>query len=369
MWVGSAGREKTEGAMRDELSRFVHDALREGHSKEEIRSILLEAGWPKEAIDKALEGYADIAFPIPVPRPRPYVSAREAFFYLVMFATLYASAVSFGSIVFSIIDHFIPDPASFRSPEAAIRSVRWAASWLLISFPVYLWLARSARVSLRQDPEKRGSRVRKWLTYLTLFVAAVVIIGDLVSLVYNLLSGELTLRFVLKVLTVGGIAGAVFGYYSRDLRDDELSPEELRSRRVGLRLLAGCVIACVLVAFVAGLFIAGSPGQARAGRLDDERVNDLRSIASSVDEYWGHHGSPPPDLESLAEERGLRLRSIRDPQSGEPYEYRVLTDTSYELCATFSASSSDSEARGPGVRFWKHEAGRTCFEIEVRSED
>jgi len=54
-----------------------------------------------------------------------------------------------------------------------------------------------------------------------LFVAAGFLIGDLVTLIYSLLEGELSSRFVLKVLVVGAIAGAVFTYYLRDLRRDE----------------------------------------------------------------------------------------------------------------------------------------------------
>ena len=74
---------------------------------------------------------------------------------------------------------------------------------------------------IKRDPSKRASKVRKWLTYMTLFVAAGVIIGDLTALVYGLLGGELSLRFALKALTVGFIAGGIFGYYLWDLRQEE----------------------------------------------------------------------------------------------------------------------------------------------------
>ena len=71
------------------------------------------------------------------------------------------------------------------------------------------------------DPTKRMSPVRRWLTYLTLFIAASVLIGDVTTLVYSLLGGELTTRFVLKVLVVAAIAGTVFWFYVSDLRVDE----------------------------------------------------------------------------------------------------------------------------------------------------
>jgi hypothetical protein len=65
--------------------------------------------------------------------------------------------------------------------------------------------------------------VRRWLTYVTLFLAAGVLVGDLITLVYNVLAGELTLRFVLKVLIVGAIAGAIFWFYLRERLGRELA--------------------------------------------------------------------------------------------------------------------------------------------------
>ena len=65
------------------------------------------------------------------------------------------------------------------------------------------------------------SPIRRWLTYFTLFVAAGFLIGDLTTLVYNVLGGEITIRFSLKVIVVGAIAGTIFGYYLRDLRREE----------------------------------------------------------------------------------------------------------------------------------------------------
>jgi hypothetical protein len=92
---------------------------------------------------------------------------------------------------------------------------------VVISFPLFLLLTVRLDRELRSDPAKRASRVRKWLTYLTLFLAAGFLTGDLVALVYHFLSGELTIRFLLKVLVVGAIAGMAFGYYLRDLRKEE----------------------------------------------------------------------------------------------------------------------------------------------------
>ena len=71
-----------------ELEQFVRDALMRGEARPSIEAALASAGWAPEQVRDALEAYAPVAFPIPVPRPRPYLSAREAFLYLLLFAPL-----------------------------------------------------------------------------------------------------------------------------------------------------------------------------------------------------------------------------------------------------------------------------------------
>lgn len=207
-----------------DLEWFVRDALAKGASKDAIEAALAAAGWPPEQVRDALDAYADVDFnfPVPVPRPRPYLSAREAFLYLVLFATLYVSAWHLGSLLFDLINRAFPDPAD---PAYAVdlfaHSMRWSVAAVVIAFPVFLFVARFLARELARNPVKRLSVVRRWLTYLTLFLAATVLIGDMITLVYNLLGGELTVRFVLKVLVAAVIAGAIFAYYLLDLRREE----------------------------------------------------------------------------------------------------------------------------------------------------
>jgi hypothetical protein len=47
------------------------------------------------------------------------------------------------------------------------------------------------------------------------------VIGTLITLLTNVLGGELTTRFVLKTLTVLSISGSIFGYYLTDLKRAE----------------------------------------------------------------------------------------------------------------------------------------------------
>jgi hypothetical protein len=208
--------------MREELIAFVQEALARGVGRAEIRAALREAGWRDEDVEKALAAFSEVAFPIPVPRPQPYLSARETFFYLLQFAALYTSAFNLGRLAFLLIELAFPD-AIDQPWGIASRSdsIRWSIASLVVAFPIFLLVSRSLARAAARDPERRGSKIRKWLTYLTLFVAASVLTGDLITLLYNVLGGEITTRFLLKTAVVAAISGGIFGYYLWDLRGEE----------------------------------------------------------------------------------------------------------------------------------------------------
>jgi hypothetical protein len=102
-----------------DLRQFIRDALARGIAREEIRQALLQAGWPAEEIEAELAAWAEAPFPIPVPRRRPYLSAREAFLYLVMFVTLYVTAFNVGVVLFEAIERWVPDPVRRGSSSSA----------------------------------------------------------------------------------------------------------------------------------------------------------------------------------------------------------------------------------------------------------
>ncbi|HEY0199915.1 MAG TPA: DUF5671 domain-containing protein [Rhodanobacter sp.] len=210
------------GSSQD-LEYFVRDALVRGCSRQSIDKALTDAGWAPEQTRSALSAYADVDFAVPVPRPRPYLSAREAFLYLVLFTTLYLSAYHLGNLLFELINRSFPDP-SMPYANGVSQSIRWSVASIIIAFPVFLYLSAKIGREMAQQPVKRQSGVRRWLTYLTLFVAAVALICDLITLVNGALGGEVTVRFILKVAVAAVIACAVLGYYLRDLRRDERAP-------------------------------------------------------------------------------------------------------------------------------------------------
>jgi hypothetical protein len=203
-----------------ELDEFIRQALL--HAKRaEVEAILLDAGWPARQVTAGLAAYADGDFPVPVPRPRVSLSSQEAFLYLVLFSSLYFAAFNLCSALFDFIHLAFPENTFSERYDGTREQLRWSVSAMIISFPLFVFMSWRVERGLDANPAKRLSPVRRWLTYLTLFLAALVLVGDLTTLVYNVLGGELSTRFLLKVLSVALVGGTIFGYYLWDLRREE----------------------------------------------------------------------------------------------------------------------------------------------------
>jgi hypothetical protein len=367
------------------LVEFVREALAKGASRADIERALAASGWPADQARSALAAYSDAAFVIPVPLPRPYVSAREAFLYLLLFILLGVVACHLGGLLFVLVDMFLPpDVVLPYMRSAAGNGVRWTVSALVVALPLFLLLSWRLAGARRRNPAMQGSRIRKWLTYLTLVVTASTIVGDLIALVYNFLAGELTLRFLLKAVVIAAIAGVIFFYYVRDAeRDEDRPPAPHLDRAFG-----GGVAAVALAASIAGVAMIESPATLRARERDNERITAITGIASSIDCYVTYESALPESLDAMRAALAARAGATPlicswdearfDPATDAPYEYRPLEDLSFELCATFDLASS--EAEGPDTRNYSygrpggsrgfnavHGRGRHCFTLEAET--
>jgi len=134
---------------------------------------------------------------------------------------------------------------------------------------------------------------------------------------------------------------------------------------MGLKIFVSVVVLAVLVAVVYGFILVGSPGSQRVLRFDEQRVSDLQNISFAIDAYWVRNEQLPENLEALQGQRFF-VRSIQDPETEELYEYRVLSQVTYELCAVFAAESSPSPKPSFSDQPWEHGIGRMCFVREVQ---
>lgn len=127
-------------------------------------------------------------------------------------------------------------------------------------------------------------------------------------------------------------------------------------------LLIAAFVVLSLAAVAGGFLVIGSPVQQRQLTLDSKRTNDLLQIANAVDTHWEATGSLPASLNDVS---NAWVREVADPETGEPYRYRVTGKRTFQLCATF-ALKDDEPARDPWEdRFARHDAGPHCFDLRA----
>jgi Domain of unknown function (DUF5671) len=203
------------------LGDFFGRALASGQSRNDIAAALRSAGWMETEVARAMEAWADVDFAPPVPRPRSYVSAREAFVYGTLFTALAFAVFYINSLGFALIEQWLAEPSdndTWRS-NSLTREIRWSIAFLVVTVPLFLWLNRRQALAIGRDPASKRSALRKWFGYVMLFFALLGLAGALVTTIYTLLDGEMTLRFALKAGLVLVTAGLTFVYYRGQTED------------------------------------------------------------------------------------------------------------------------------------------------------
>jgi hypothetical protein len=351
------------------LREFIQASKNSGASDEFLAALLMRRGWPADDVYTALGNYWADATGVAVPgRASSSESAREAFLYLLAFSTLCCWATALGSAMFTFIDHWFPDPVSRTTYYANMRrSVTWQMATLVVAFPIFLLVMRAIVRENTAHPEQLQSGVRKWLTYIALLGTAGTMIGDLICFLNYLLSGEITVRFFFKSAVVMILCGAIFLYYLRSLRSRE------RRFRGGdsqwHRVFATGSAIVVATVFVIGVTVAGTPGQIRKQEADMRRVEALKQLGYAFEVRYaklrneGQTAGMPATLIQLVREARVEDAATRDPQTHAQYEYHVIADTRYELCANFS--NADEHLETNGSVFWRHGGGRTCYPLDA----
>ena len=144
---------------------------------------------------------------------------------------------------------------------------------------------------------------------------------------------------------------------------------------VNRKTLLMLVFATVLtaVALVYGFSTIPSPALQRELKLDHERVSSLGELQYSIDAYYRNNNRLPESLNILAKNSYYSTRELNkvDPQTNQPYEYLVINDTKYQLCAVFTTDSENDPAEYDSENYnystyknkFKHSKGRQCFDF------
>lgn len=297
---------------------------------------------------------------------------KDFFLHIGAIVALYSAVIAVINLGFSIINYFFPD---VLAGYFYVNSIAWPLSMLVVLVPVLYGIEWFIQRDIKNVPEKEHIWVHRWSVFLTLFLTGVVMIIDLITLINTYLSGEISIRFILKFLIVISVMGVVFVYYL--LR-------HLKKAHRFQKILAYKGIGIAVIAIVLGFVAVGSPTTQRNLRLDSQRVSDLQNLQWQIVNHWQTKSKLPMQLTELADSiSGVQIPS--DPETKTPYEYKVKTNLSFELCATFARESQDTQGRGgfssgssyaidmaypvmDGGDSWKHGEGRVCFERTIDPE-
>jgi hypothetical protein len=304
---------------------------------------------------------------------KPKTTPKDFFLWVGAIVTLYVSAISLLTLLFQYIDILFNDPLkNFYDPYSG--AIRFAIASLIIIFPLYIYLTRILNQDIRLNPEKKDVGVRKWLIYLTLFVAGVTVIIDLIILINTFLGGEeLTYGFILKVFSVLVVIGGVFLYYLYDLKGKWEADRKL-SQTIG-----AFVVVAIVAVIVYGFFVMGSPQSQRLVRFDQEKIRDLSSIQWQIINFYQQKERLPENLEELKDPlTGFILPE--DSQTESAYGYTFISGLTFELCADFNKESryyeegvKSPELAQRSIQYrpifddenWTHGVGETCFERTI----
>lgn len=298
---------------------------------------------------------------------KPKLTPKDFFLYIGALATLYWSAGSLLALLFAIVDaQFKDDLQYFVDPYSG--GIRFAIASLVVVFPISLLLFRAIKKDAIVNLHKFLLPLRKWLYAITIFITAAALAGDVIALLNGFLGGELTTRFVLKVLAVFAVAGLVFWYCLLEIR---VRPDS--AQRIRREFLWGAAL-LVLLAVVYGFAVMGSPNTIRRMRFDERRASDLQALQWQIVNFWQTKERFPKALAEL-EDPLSGYRVPLDPKTKEPYEFTLGEGYAFSLCANFELPTSERTRSitkpYPADGFsenWEHEAGRTCFERTLDPE-
>lgn len=282
---------------------------------------------------------------------------------------LYVSLTAIIWLAFGVINAMYPDLSfGYYQYESAQQGIRIGIALLIVFFPVYILLTRLVNTVRRKETGVYMS-LTKWLTYLSLIVAGLFLLGDLVTVILTYLNGEVTMRFILKALTIFVVIGAAFYYYIQDAKE-YWNTHEKESKMYG-----AIVSLVVLVLLVFGFMYSDTPDKVRQMRIDDEQTMNLSDLQYRIEDHYRINKVLPTAIDGL-------YIGTEAPKAGEgrpAYTYKVVDEDTFELCATFAYPSqngttmaepyqaADTMMKNP-YNNWDHGTGETCFERTVVKE-
>jgi hypothetical protein len=169
-------------------------------------------------------------------------SPKDFFLYLLQFVALYLCVSNFIGLGFVFLNWLLKVDHLFFVEML----LRWNIATLIVAFPVFmvssLYLAKDRQL----HPEKKDLKIRKWLTYFTMFVLILIMMFRIVSLLFSFLGDNFTLVFMMRGFLLFVTLGLILYFYYRDIHNGWTLPQ--------LKLIFLIVTAIIVFALMSGIF-------------------------------------------------------------------------------------------------------------------
>ncbi len=227
--------------MAQELNSYIQAARKRDLSDRTIRENLLAEGWELSAVEAALA--ADLPVPkppkgsrvqspaAPATPPLPAGTAAissptmwDAFEHILMFISMYVLAITIGLTLSLFVEKWVPgtpDIYGYGSNNSwKLSMLRGYIASLIVSYPLFAFFFLRITRRTMDNPFVRTLKARKFLIYLTLVVAFIVVISNVISIIFNFLNGNVTFNFFLNFLIIVSISSLIFFYYLQQVKED-----------------------------------------------------------------------------------------------------------------------------------------------------
>ena len=124
-------RGEVVASRTQELEAFVREALLRGLARPDVEQAMLQAGWTTDQARDAMGAFAEVPFPVAVPRPRPSLSAAEAFEYLLLFMTLYLQ-LSYTKVTDAGLAHIVKISPLTVTPGSLSEGMKESRSYVRV---------------------------------------------------------------------------------------------------------------------------------------------------------------------------------------------------------------------------------------------
>lgn len=275
--------------------------------------------------------------------------AFHLFLYLLSFLSLGFLITGIISVYFQFINKIVTEDATdaiIYSGHFDQDSLRFGISALIISFLVYYIILYFLNRKLVNEEIKQDSIIRKFITYLALFVFSAMSIGSLVTLLYNFLNGELSSKSLLKIIVFFLVSLFYLAFYLWEIRRKEFSQNIYLS-------LYFVSMAVSFSAIIIGFSIVDSPRVTKEKKIDREIINSMNSMQYDIEDFYKDDNRLPES------EKEVKFR--------KNIQYKKTGNTTYELCSVFLQPAEKEDDYYS--ENWSHPAGKYCFKKDVTKED